>query len=237
MEKRKILERAMEPLNLTLTDKQELQLLKYYDILLEWNSFMNLTTIIEFNEVVDKHFIDSLILKRMIELKEQTVIDIGTGAGFPGIPLKILYPDLKITLLDSLNKRIKFLDHVIEILELENIKTIHGRAEEVGQNSCHRAKYDMVVSRAVANLSTLSEYCLPLVAVGGYFIPYKSGKMEEELNCSTGAIKTLGGILEKVEAFNLPGTDMKRSLLLIKKVKPTPKQYPRLAGKPSKEPI
>lgn len=173
----------------------------------------------------------------MDEEKVKNVIDIGTGAGFPGIPLKIVFPHLKVTLLDSLNKRIKFLNDVIEALELKNIETIHGRAEDFAKQEIYREQYDLCVSRAVANLATLSEYCLPYVKVGGYFISYKSGEIEEELQQSKRAVSILGGILGDVIKFALPGTDIGRSFVKIKKVKNTGKKYPRKAGLPSKEPL
>ncbi|MEG2071217.1 MAG: 16S rRNA (guanine(527)-N(7))-methyltransferase RsmG, partial [Bacteroidales bacterium] len=165
------------------------------------------------------------------------ILDLGTGAGFPGIPLKIVFPNLKITLLDSLNKRVKFLNEVIDELQLDGIETIHGRAEDYGREKAYREQYDICVSRAVANLSTLSEYCIPYVKIGGFFISYKSGKIEEELENSKNAVKLFGGKIERVETFHLTDTEMERSLVVIKKSKETSKLYPRNAGKPSKEPI
>lgn len=230
--------KSLEQLQIELTDKQIRQFLQYYEILIEWNSFMNLTGITEYNEVVNKHFIDSLSLIKVLDVsKSVNVLDMGTGAGFPGIPLKIAFPNLKIVLLDSLNKRIKFLNEVILRLNLENITAIHGRAEDFGKNPLYREQFDLVVSRAVANLTTLSEYCIPYVKKDGYFISYKSGTIQEELEQSKRAIKILGAKLTKVETFILPETEIERSLVMIQKKKETPNIYPRSAGKPSKEPI
>lgn len=229
---------AFEKLNLTLEENQYEQFLQYYELLIEWNQVMNLTAITEFNEVVTKHFVDSLCLIKEISMeKELKVIDIGTGAGFPGIPLKIAFPSLDVILLDSLNKRIKFLDTVISKLGLKSIRAVHGRAEEYGRKSEYREQFDLCVSRAVANLSTLSEYCVPFVKKGGYFISYKSGKMEEEIEHSKKAINLLGGNLENVVTFLLPDSDISRSLVAIRKEEETKKKYPRSAGKPSKEPL
>lgn len=228
----------LEKLDITLSDKQIEQFMKYYELLVEWNSFMNLTAITDFDEVCKKHFVDSVSLIKAMDLsKELSVIDIGTGAGFPGIPLKIVFPNLKITLLDSLNKRIKFLDTVIEELALANINTLHGRAEDFAKPGKLRETYDLCVSRAVANLSTLSEYCLPYVKVGGFFISYKSEKIEEESEAAKKAISILGGKVKDQVAFTLPDSDIYRNLYMIEKVKETNKKYPRKAGLPSKEPL
>lgn len=227
-----------EKIGITLSEKQISQFMTYYDLLVEWNSFMNLTAITEFEEVVIKHFVDSLAVCRHVDFKNgDSLIDIGTGAGFPGIPLKIVFPELKITLLDSLNKRIKFLNTVIETLELDNVETIHGRAEDFAKQQSYREKYDFVISRAVANLATLSELCIPFAKEEKYFISYKAEKCNEELEDAKKAISILGGKVEKQIEYKLPDTDMNRNLLLIKKVKSTPKKYPRKAGTPAKEPI
>lgn len=221
-----------------LTTFQKEQFNKFYDILIDWNKVMNLTAITEYEEVLKKHFLDSLSITKVINLEEiQSVIDVGTGAGFPGIPLKITFPHLKVTLLDSLNKRIKFLDEVICELGLKNVDTIHGRAEDIGKMEKYREQYDLCVSRAVANLATLSEYCLPYIKVGGIFISYKSGNIEEEIKNSRKAVDLLGGIIKETVKFELPGTDIGRSFVIIEKQKNTPKKYPRKAGLPSKEPL
>lgn len=227
-----------EKIGVSLTEEQLNQFIKYYELLVEWNSFMNLTAITEFDEVVTKHFVDSISLIKAVDLnKPLSVIDIGTGAGFPGIPLKIAFPELKITLLDSLNKRIKFLDEVISQLGLKEIEAIHGRAEDAAKSEDLREKFDLCVSRAVANLSTLSEYCLPFVKVGGIFVSYKSEKITEEMKMAEKAISVLGGeYLNQVE-FTLPDSDIYRNLFMIEKKKVSPKKYPRKAGLPSKEPI
>jgi len=230
----------LKEFNIDLSEKQLHQFLEYYELLVEWNSFMNLTAITEFDEVLKKHFTDSVSLIRAIpDIKKISyeVIDVGTGAGFPGIPLKIVFPDLKITLLDSLNKRVQFLNEVINKLELQGIEAIHGRAEDFAKPGKLREKYDLCVSRAVANLSTLSEYCLPFVKVGGYFVSYKSEKITEEYENAKEAIKVLGGKYEKQVEFTLPDSDIYRNLFMIKKEKNTPGKFPRKAGMPSKEPI
>lgn len=230
--------RKLEELGLKVSDRQAEQFLKFYKELIEWNKVMNLTGITEFEEVVEKHFIDSLSVIKAVDLtKRERVIDIGTGAGFPGIPLKIMFPDLKVILVDSLNKRIKFLNNVIDICQLSEINAFHGRAEEFAKNLKYREKFDLCVSRAVANLSTLSEYCLPFVKTDGMFIPYKSGEIEEELKASERAVSILGGKVRDVTRFNLPGTDIGRSFVVIDKKKQTPKKYPRKAGTPAKEPL
>ncbi len=224
--------------NIALNEKQVEQFYRYYELLIEWNKKINLTAITECKEVAEKHFIDSLSIDRIINMPNiKKVIDVGTGAGFPGIPLKIAYPHLKITLLDSLNKRIKFLYKVISELGLEDIEAIHGRAEDVARKEEYREKYDICVSRAVANLSTLSEYCLPFVKVGGSFISYKTEKADEEIEKARNAVFMLGGRVEKIEKFQLSGTDIGRMLVKIKKEKKTEKKYPRKAGVPAKEPL
>lgn len=228
----------MKMISVELTDKQVSQFIKFYEMLVEWNKVMNLTGITEYDEVVMKHFVDSLSIVKVNGFDNVTsIIDVGTGAGFPGIPLKIVFPEIKITLLDSLNKRIRFLNAVIDELELENIETIHGRAEDFSKKEDYREQYDLCVSRAVANLATLSEYCLPYVKEDGYFLPYKSGDIKEEAANSKKAVKILGGSIEDIISFEIPDTDMARTILKIHKTKATPKRFPRKAGLPSKEPI
>lgn len=228
----------MKMISVELTDKQVSQFIKFYEMLVEWNKVMNLTGITEYDEVVMKHFVDSLSIVKVNGFDNVTsIIDVGTGAGFPGIPLKIVFPEIKITLLDSLNKRIKFLNAVIDELELENIETIHGRAEDFSKKEDYREQYDLCVSRAVANLTTLSEYCLPYVKEDGYFLPYKSGDIKEEAANSKKAVKILGGSIEDIISFEIPDTDMARTILKIHKTKATPKRFPRKAGLPTKEPI
>lgn len=234
------MQEGLGELGITLSDHQMEQFYQYYEMLIEWNKVMNLTAITELDEVISKHFIDSLALVKAIDLSKNSaprLIDVGTGAGFPGIPLKIAFPELRVTLLDSLNKRISFLNEVIAKLDLKNVKTIHGRAEDFGHDSSYREQYDYCVSRAVANTATLSEYCVPFLKTGGFFIPYKSGKIDEELKQGEKAIKVMGGKLMKVIRFQLLGADAERTLIVIKKIEKTGKKYPRKAGMPSKSPI
>lgn len=210
----------------------------FYELLVEWNKFMNLTAITDYEEVVLKHFIDSIILLKHFDFdKVKNMIDVGTGAGFPGIPLKFVLPDVNVTLLDSLNKRIKFLDEVISRTEISGINTIHSRAEDGARDRKLRENYDLAVSRAVANLSTLLEYCLPYVKVGGYFIAYKAGNSMEEIQASKNAAKILGGEISEIKEIVLPKTDISRTFVIIKKNKNTPEKYPRKAGMPTKEPL
>lgn len=228
--------------NIVLTEKQIKQFDQYYDLLVEWNSFMNLTAITEFDEVCQKHFLDSLSIVKAypdhyFEKNTFQFIDIGTGAGFPSIPIKIVFPNLKFTLVDSLNKRIKFLNEVIDQLQLSDCTAVHGRAEDLAKNSSYREQYDFCVSRAVANLSTLCEYCMPYVKVGGRFVSYKSEKIIEEAEKAKHAISVLGGKFERQVEFTLPDSDIYRNIYIIQKEKITPKKYPRKAGLPSKEPL
>ena len=228
----------IEAFGITLTEQQINQFLIYYEMLVEWNEVMNLTAITEYEEVMKKHFVDSISLVKAYDVsKSVSVIDVGTGAGFPGLALKIAYPQLKLTLLDSLNKRIQFLNAVIEKLGLDGVDTIHGRAEDFAKPGKLREKYDLCVSRAVANLSTLSEYCLPFVKEGGEFISYKSEKIQEEMVKAEKAISILSGKVVKQVEFTLPDSDIYRNLFVIRKVKKTPGKYPRKAGLPSREPL
>lgn len=228
--------------NIELSAEQIIQFQTYYEMLVETNKVMNLTTITELNEVITKHFLDSLALAEVYPDicnpdKKLKVLDLGTGAGFPGIPLKIAFPHLQVILMDSLNKRVKFLKSVIDELELCDIDAIHGRAEEAARNKIYRESFDLCVSRAVANLSTLSEYCLPFIKIGGNFISYKAVDIEEEVDSAKKAISVLGGKLTIVKKIILPESDIERSFVFIDKVKNTPKIYPRKAGTASKEPI
>ena len=226
----------LKDFNIKINDEQIKKFMNYMNLLLEWNEKINLTAITQPEEVKLKHFVDSLTVLKYIN-DDDKVIDIGTGAGFPGIPLKIMNENTKITLLDSLNKRINFLNIVIETLNLRNIQAIHGRAEEIARNKLYREKYDVAVSRAVANLSTLTEYMLPFVKVGGKCICMKGANVNEELERAQNAIKELGGEIKRVDNFYLSDNDNERNIIVIKKVKETNPKYPRKAGTPSKEPL
>lgn len=229
-------EKGLTDLGISLNETQIKQFLDYYELLVETNKVMNLTAITEFDEVIEKHFLDSLSLCRIYDLnREIRVLDLGTGAGFPGVPLKIAFPQIRLVLADSLNKRIKFLENVVGELSLQNVSCVHGRAEEMGRNKEYREQFDLCVSRAVANLSSLSEYCIPFVKEGGAFISYKSGEIEEEANVAKKAISVLGGELREIYKFDL--YEQKRSFVIIDKKKKTPKAYPRKAGTPTKEPL
>ena len=226
----------LEKLSVTLSEQQLEQFEIYYDMLIEKNKVMNLTAITEFDEVLEKHFLDSVSLIRAVDLQQPLkVMDLGTGAGFPGIPLKIVFPNLKITLADSLNKRVLFLQEVIQALGLTDIEAVHGRAEDLAREKSQRQQYDLCVSRAVANLSTLSEYCLPFVKIGGKFVSYKSGDCNEEVTNSKSAVFLLGGKITDTVRFDLG--EAKRTFVILDKVKGTPKEYPRKAGTPSKKPL
>lgn len=226
----------MEKINIQITDLQIKKFFEYMNLLIEWNEKINLTAIIEPTDIIIKHFVDcGTILSYLKE--NESVIDIGTGAGFPGIPIKILNDTLNLTLVDSLNKRVKFLNEVCNKLKLTNVEVVHARAEDLARNEKYREKFDKSVSRAVANLSTLSEYDLPFVKQNGIMIAMKGFDIDEEVRNAQKAIRILGGKLKEVNKFTLIDSDNKRSIVLIDKLKPTPKQYPRKAGKPSKEPI
>lgn len=232
-------------INITLEKRQACQLLEYYDLLVEWNEKINLTSITEFEDVCLKHFIDSMSIVNLFDSSEEminhfkgkTLIDVGTGAGFPGIVLKILIPGLHITLMDSLDKRIKFLNLVIEKLGLSDIETVHGRVEDFANKPEFREQFDYATARAVAALPVLSEYCIPFVKLGGSFISYKSEKADEEISISDKALSILGGKISSKISFTLPKSDLGRTLIVIEKEKATPKSYPRKAGTPSKKPL
>lgn len=224
--------------SILLDENQIQQFIQYYEMLIEKNKVMNLTAITEFDQVIEKHFLDSISLGTAMNLHQDLkMIDLGTGAGFPGIPLKIVFPELQVTLADSLNKRVLFLQEVIDTLKLEKIEAVHGRAEELARNVVYREQYDLCVSRAVANLATLSEYCLPFISLSGKFVSYKSGEIHEEVNDAKKAIATLGGKVSDIHQFTFGDNELHRSFVVIEKVKKTPKIYPRKAGTPSKQPI
>ncbi len=226
----------LKKISVELTEKQLEQFRVYYEMLVEKNKVMNLTGITEWDEVLEKHFLDSISLIRVCDLRRNiSIMDMGTGAGFPGIPLKIAFPEVQVTLADSLNKRVLFLQEVIDALGLENIEAVHGRAEDLARDKKYREQYDLSVSRAVANLSTLTEYCLPFVKLGGQFVSYKSGEIDEEVAGAKSAVFLLGGKIKEVVKFELGESG--RSFIVIDKVKGTPKTYPRKAGTPSKKPL
>lgn len=233
-----ILEEGCKELGITLDEIQKKQFTDFYEYLVEKNKVMNLTGITEFQEVLIKHFLDSLACVKAVDMSRiKRIMDIGTGAGFPGVPLKIAFPHLEACLLDSLKKRVNFLEETFQLLKLENITAIHGRAEEYAKNKQYREIYDLCVSRAVSNLATLSEYCLPYVKTGGYFISYKSGTVQEEVEQAQKAVKILGGKIQDIVYFQLPDSEIQRSLVVIEKIKATPGRYPRKAGTPLKEPL
>lgn len=223
-------------LNIELTKQQSEQFYKYTTMLLDWNTRINLTSITEIQDVITKHFIDSLTILKYIK-EEDKVIDVGTGAGFPGLPIKIVKPKIEVTLLDSLNKRVKFLNETIKEIETKNITTIHLRAEDAGRLQEHREQYNVVVSRAVAPMNTLLEYMMPFAKVNGICICMKGSKADEEINKSNKAISKLGGKIEKIETFQLPGTDINRTIIIVKKIKEITDEYPRKAGIPNQKPL
>ncbi len=227
----------LSEMNIDISDLQLESFERYYELLISWNKKINLTSIIDKDEVIIKHFADSISLLRYMDIGSLSLLDVGTGGGFPGIPLKIMCPSCKVVLLESLNKRIMFLESVIKELGLEKISTVNGRAEDIAFDKLYRERFDVVVSRAVANLSTLSEYCIPFVKRDGSFISYKGGDIGTELDDAHYAITVLGGSLDRTEKFNIAGTDIERTLVYIRKVKDTEERYPRRAGVPSKKPL
>lgn len=233
-----LMAKAAEDVGLQLSQEQYEGFMKYMRLLQEWNEKINLTAITEDEEVVKKHFIDCIKAFKRDEFKKaETMIDVGTGAGFPGLPIAIMRPELKVTLLDSLNKRINFLDIVVSALGLKNVTTIHSRAEDGAKNKALREKFDIATSRAVANMSVLSEFCIPYVRLGGHFIALKGPSVTEELQNSKNALGTLGGKLITVKEVDIEGTDLKHNLVVVEKVKETPKAYPRKAGTVTKKPL
>ena len=228
---------CFKQLHINLNDKKTDQFIDFYNMLIDWNKKINLTSITEYKDVVNKHFVDSVSLVNAFDINgDYSLVDVGTGAGFPGIPIKIAFPSLEVVLIDSLDKRIKFLNEVIKELGLNKITAIHTRAEEFG-NTKYREYFDIAVTRAVADLAVISEYCIPLVKIGGYFFPYKSGNIKDELYNSEIAIEEFGGSIDDVFEFNLPNTDIERCIIKIFKDDNTPKKYPRRNGIPSKKPI
>jgi 16S rRNA (guanine527-N7)-methyltransferase len=233
-----VLDQGCQEMGIVLDGEQRQQFVDFYEYLVEKNKVMNLTGITEFQEVLVKHFLDSLACVKAVDIKKvKRMMDVGTGAGFPGVPLKIAFPHLEACLLDSLKKRVNFLEETFDLLKLTDITAVHGRAEEYAKNKAYRESFDLCVSRAVSNLATLSEYCLPYVKVGGSFISYKSGTVQEEAEQAEKAVKILGGKIRDVVYFSLPDSEIQRSLVVIEKVKSTPGKYPRKAGTPLKEPL
>lgn len=234
-----ILKNSFRNINIELSEKQINQFIRYYELLIEKNKVMNLTAITEYKDVVIKHFVDSLLVNDVLDFNNvKSVIDVGTGAGFPGIPIKIIYPHIKITLLDSLNKRINFLKETVNEIGCNEVEFIHGRAEELGHVEKYREKYDLCVSRAVANLSTLSEYCLPFIKIGGKFVSYKASDIDEEVRLAKNAINKLGGKISNTYTLILPSDErIERNFVVIDKVSIMSNKYPRKAGIPSKEPL
>lgn len=234
----KTLEEGFSLLKLPYNKDIDSKFALYRDLLKEWNKKINITSIEDDEEIYIKHFIDSVLLLNENNINEKkTVIDVGTGGGFPGLPLKIVNDNYKITLLDSLKKRIDFLSQVTKALDLSDVNLIHGRAEDYGQNKELRECYDICVSRAVAPLNVLSEYCIPFVKVGGYFAAYKSDNISQEISNSDNAIKKLGGKIKEIKEISIPATDIIRKIVIIEKIEPTNTRYPRKAGKPSKDPL
>ncbi|MCR5509111.1 MAG: 16S rRNA (guanine(527)-N(7))-methyltransferase RsmG [Lachnospiraceae bacterium] len=238
MRDNRLLRSSLDILGIAYTEEQLLQFERYYDLLIEWNNKINLTAITDYDDVIIKHFIDSVLICRDIKFSSgNKMIDVGTGAGFPGIPLKILNPQLSVTLLDSLNKRIGFLNEVVNELGLKDIICIHGRAEDVSREKSFRGQFDLSVSRAVANLSTLSEYCIPFLRQGGRFISYKSDKSDDEIESCTNALRCFNSGIVEIKNIPLPGSDIVRKFIIIESKGPVNNKYPRKAGIPQKDPL
>jgi len=232
------MEEGFRQLKLPYSAEIDNKFIKYRDLLKEWNQKINITSIEDDEEIYVKHFLDSVVLLNEEDCNEtKSIIDVGTGGGFPGFPLKIVNDNYKVTLLDSLRKRIDFLEFVAKELKLEDVEFIHGRAEDFGQNLSYREQFDICVSRAVAPLNVLSEYCLPFVKVGGYFAAYKSENISQEIIDSESALKELGGKIKEIKEICLPGTDIVRKIVIIEKSEQTNSKYPRKAGKPNKNPL
>ena len=238
MEAKTLIKTKLENEGIKITDEQCDKLYRFYELVIEKNKVMNLTAITNYEEFVIKHFVDSIMIAKVMDMtKPLSLLDIGTGAGFPGIPLKIVFPEVKVLLLDSLNKRLNFLNGAIAELGLEDIETIHSRAEELQSKGEYRESFDLCVSRAVSALPTLSEYCLPYVKLGGSFVAYKAVGADEEIEAAKTAIRVLGGEIKEAAHFTTKETDYERVLISIEKIKNTPKKYPRSGGKPSKNPL
>lgn len=233
---KQLLKESAQKIDIILSESDIEKFIIYMELLKEWNQKINLTAIEDDEGIIIKHFIDSLTILPFIGGNAVKLIDVGTGAGFPGIPIKMAREQIQVTLLDSLAKRVNYLDTVIQSLNLEGIKTVHGRAEDYGATAGFRESYDVAVARAVAALPVLLEYCLPFVKVGGHFVAMK-GSSAEEVSQSKKALELLGGQIEEVKEFVIPGTDISRSIIVVKKLRQTPPKYPRKAGKPTKEPL
>lgn len=232
------LQRAFSELNISYDNATVDKFQKYMELILEWNEKVNLTAITEKEEFVKKHYVDSLLCYNFEEMeKSNMVIDVGTGGGFPGIPLALVFPEKQFVLMDSLKKRLNIIDDLALVLNISNVTTLHGRAEDMGHSKEYREKFDICVSRAVANLATLSEYCLPFIKKGGNFLAYKGIKAEEEIKEAHKAIFLLGGKIAREEKVTLPGYDLEHNIIVIEKVQNTSAKYPRKAGTPSKEPL
>lgn len=229
---------GFKSLNIDIDERKAKNFIKFKDLLLEWNEKINLTTITEINDIYIKHFFDSVTCISTEYIgKNASVIDVGTGAGFPGIPIKLIREDIELVLLDSLNKRINYLNDIIDKIGIDKVKTVHARAEEGGQNELYREKFDIALSRAVANMSTLCEYCIPFVKIGGYFLCQKGPSYKEELESSKNAIKVLGADIVNINEYKLPYSDIAHYIIIMQKISDTPTKYPRKAGKPSSNPI